>query len=327
MASFEDSKSAAELESEVEMQRGRLSDTIDELQTRLSPGQLLDQVMDMTKFQAGDFAQNMGRSISSNPLPVALVGLGLAWLMSGKSPTGGHGSHAHQPVSPHFDDGYNYGTQHAPYYDRKGGDGLGERVKHAGESLGGKASEFGDKASELGDKAGDALHRAGDAISSARHAAGDQLHAATDEARRRAHEMRDGLGQQAHEIGHQLSHAQATAMQLFRDQPLIAAALAFAAGAAVGAAVPVTAKEREVMGEASGQVTAAVKDAVAPLAEKGKELLDDVTERGREVVNEAMHKGEDVLKEARHAVEDEYAAVKDDVAHKVEEAKGRNKTL
>ena len=79
------------------------------------------------------------------------------------------------------------------------------------------------------------------------------------------------------------------------EQPLIAAALAFAAGAALGAALPVTAKENELLGETSDEVKSRIKEAAQPLMSQAKDVLDDVVEEGKTVLNETMQQGKTVL--------------------------------
>ncbi|HLV84119.1 MAG TPA: DUF3618 domain-containing protein, partial [Devosia sp.] len=45
---YESEKSSAELQRELEMQRSRVEDTIDEIQQKLSPGQLVDEMLAYT---------------------------------------------------------------------------------------------------------------------------------------------------------------------------------------------------------------------------------------------------------------------------------------
>jgi hypothetical protein len=85
-------KSAAELEREVEAQRAEVEDNLGQLQDRLSPGQMMDQLFDYAKNGNGaEFTRNLGRSVRDNPMPVALIGVGMAWLMAGGGATGAGG--------------------------------------------------------------------------------------------------------------------------------------------------------------------------------------------------------------------------------------------
>ena len=81
---------AAELEREAEAARARLSDTADQIRAKMSPGQMMDEVLN--QFRGGEGSEmfaNLRDQARDNPMALALVGSGLAWLMMGS------GSHAH----------------------------------------------------------------------------------------------------------------------------------------------------------------------------------------------------------------------------------------
>ncbi len=74
-------KSPQQLEREIEHTRARLDGTIDAIQERLSPGQLMDQAMRyMREGGAGTFVNTLGNTIRNHPMPVALIGAGALWL-------------------------------------------------------------------------------------------------------------------------------------------------------------------------------------------------------------------------------------------------------
>jgi hypothetical protein len=299
MASFDESngKSAAELEREVEMQRGRVSDTIDQIQTRLSPGQIIDQLMGTTGAQ--DFAQNMGRQIRENPLPVALLGASLLWLMSGKNPIGsGNGDR---------ETGYRGadGLVHEPYYDDPavGGNGsphhgVTDKLKDVAGSIKDAAGGIGEKLSNAKDQASRTAHDVRDGLSAAKHSIGDAAGVVSGRAR---------------SLGGQVSGMQDSVSQLLRDQPLIAGALAFAAGAALGAALPVTSKERELMGETAADLVSKAEDAAQPMVERAKGLVGDAVEEGK-----------DLVKETKDKVGEEYGHLKDEVSSMVSPSETRS---
>ena len=189
-----DHKSAAELEREVEMQRNRVSDTIDEIQDRLSPGQIVDQLMSYTKGGAGDFAQNMGKSMMANPLAGGAARRQPRLADDGQEPDGRHrrpaaGTAAGGPA--------NY---HPPYYDGLGNQRRGyandaesrqaelhsglpasaiscttrrRRFRHRRQASD-AASAAGDAVVVPSDSAGDAMGQAKDAL----RGAGEQLSSA-----------------------------------------------------------------------------------------------------------------------------------------------------
>lgn len=74
----------AELERQAEEARVRLSDTADKLRARMSPGQLMDELMG--QFRDGDsgaMLANLRTQVRDNPMALALIGSGVAWLLAG----------------------------------------------------------------------------------------------------------------------------------------------------------------------------------------------------------------------------------------------------
>jgi ElaB/YqjD/DUF883 family membrane-anchored ribosome-binding protein len=73
---------------EIHRTRDELEKTLIAIEHRLTPGQLVDHGIDYLRHSgANEFVQNLGGAAKQNPLPVALVGIGLAWLMAlGRQP-------------------------------------------------------------------------------------------------------------------------------------------------------------------------------------------------------------------------------------------------
>jgi hypothetical protein len=72
---------SAQLENEVEQARRDLTGTLDELRSRLTPGQVVDQVADYVREgPASDFIRNLTEEIRENPIPLLMVAAGMAWL-------------------------------------------------------------------------------------------------------------------------------------------------------------------------------------------------------------------------------------------------------
>jgi ElaB/YqjD/DUF883 family membrane-anchored ribosome-binding protein len=78
----ENDKDPAAIERDIDRTRASLGRTVDALESRLSPGELLDQALGMARQHGGEFATNLGRSVRNNPMPVILTGVGLAWMMA-----------------------------------------------------------------------------------------------------------------------------------------------------------------------------------------------------------------------------------------------------
>ena len=69
-----------QLEHEAEATRLKLAALLVELRQRTSPGQMAHQVIDYVREgPASEFLHNVGREVRENPLPLMLIGVGIAW--------------------------------------------------------------------------------------------------------------------------------------------------------------------------------------------------------------------------------------------------------
>ena len=82
----------------------------------------------------------------------------------------------------------------------------------------------------------------------------------------------EGAGQTAEQVGWRLE-------SFMQASPLAMGAIAAGAGAVVGSLLPETPQEREVLGDASRQVTSAARDTVEQATSKAEETLDDVEDK------------------------------------------------
>jgi hypothetical protein len=88
-------RSAADIEADVEQTRVRVAQTIDALRDSMSPGQIMDQVVDYARSSGGaEFTRNLGAQVRDNPLPVLLIGAGIGWLLLS------NGNKSAQPMGP-----------------------------------------------------------------------------------------------------------------------------------------------------------------------------------------------------------------------------------
>ena len=73
---------SARLEREAEETLWQLSGTLEELRGRMTPGRVVDQVIDYTRGSpAAEFMRNLGREVRENPIPLVVVGIGILWLL------------------------------------------------------------------------------------------------------------------------------------------------------------------------------------------------------------------------------------------------------
>ena len=89
-----DTRTADEIERDIEEERARMSGTINELQKKFSVEAIVSDLGAMFRGQ-GEVARSISQTIGRNPAAVALVGVGLAWLFLGQG--------ARQlPLAPHI---------------------------------------------------------------------------------------------------------------------------------------------------------------------------------------------------------------------------------
>jgi Protein of unknown function (DUF3618) len=75
-----------QLERKAQQARARLTKTLKELRAGLTPGQVVDQLADYAREgPAAEFFRNLARQIWENPLPLTLIGAGIAWLIIASS--------------------------------------------------------------------------------------------------------------------------------------------------------------------------------------------------------------------------------------------------
>lgn len=323
MAYDTESKSSAELQRELELQRSRVESTIDEIQQKLSPGQLVDELLAYTKGGGGEFLASLQRNVTANPLPVALLGVSLAWLMA--KPVAAQGTD-----DAAWDSSINrnrgYGGDAADSQDYPIATISGSSLQRVGQTgdAGNRYSEFIDDAGkkfraqsdQQGRRAGHFTDETGATFKGFADAAGGRIEQFRDEAgnlldeasgwashtwqlaREKMHDARDAVSDARHRtsaaganVMGQVGSLNETMIHQLRDQPLVAGALAFALGAALGSALPPTEQEDSLVGEAADAVKDQASAQAADLYEQGKEkvaeLHDAVADKGSELYQQA----------------------------------------
>jgi hypothetical protein len=233
---------------EIERTRADMSETVDAIQERLSPQNLKEQAKDRVKEatvgRAREARSGIVDTVRANPLPAALTGIGLGWLlMSARQ--------QNSAQARYRDDAYRYRptNEYAPVaagYPL--GEDEGAQGASPGEALGRARDKVGETATQAQDKAGDLAGRA-----------------------------QDKAGDLSSRIRQQAGRAGGGFRRMLNDNPLTVGTLAVGAGAAIGLAIPETAKEHEVMGEARDTVV-----------EKAQEKAQEVQQSVQRVAEEAQ---------------------------------------
>jgi hypothetical protein len=273
------------LEREAEARRAQLAQTFDELRARVTPGHVLDRLVDYATDSGGaDFFRNLRDQTVANPLALGIVGAGLAWLMLSNGRPG-------------------RGTPGTPYRGRgRMRSYFAGARERAGNALGDAAEEAAYRASEAASSIGATARTAKDA---ALETASQWREAAYEQASSRASETRAALGGAAATVYGGVAQsagrttegmkafatgAATTSRDMFDfccDQPLVLAGLGVALGAAVGAAFPSTETEGQLMGEASDDLKERTRALAQEQYEKSRSAAEAVLDKVHQKVQES----------------------------------------
>jgi ElaB/YqjD/DUF883 family membrane-anchored ribosome-binding protein len=118
------------LERETETTRTRVAELLDELRGRVSPGELVDQIVEsIGDGAAGDFVRTLGAQIRDNPLPCLMIGAGVAWLVTADYRVHGAADGSSNATESAMDQ-----VDHTMYRAREMAADAGERVADAAGS-------------------------------------------------------------------------------------------------------------------------------------------------------------------------------------------------
>jgi len=348
-------KSSAQIEREVEQTRNNVADTLDTLRQKLQPGQMVDQVVgqvsDYVRSSGGtEFMRNLGTSVRDNPMPVALIGAGIAWLlMSGGKPAPRH-AYDYDDDTPaprrigsagRVRMGMNDAISSAKEFAGDVVEAVGDAASRATAAVSDVASQAG---SAIGDAMGDARSTASDAASrlaSTGSELADRAGEATAGARRTVRSYADQASDYAEDGVQRLrgyteqavDYADDGVRRLRRDgpgrsleqiaeaQPLVFGALGLALGAALGAVLPKTEAEDRLMGEARDQVASRLGETAREGLETARSMAGEHLDRVKDTLAETYETTKDRLNEGGIAgVGQALSSAADDVARTAEDA-------
>lgn len=248
------SRRAREIQTEIAHTRAEMSETIEALQEKLRPGNLVADATDKVKTATTEKVKSMADTASGtaqdvaretrdraydivegakqNPIPALMIGAGVAWLLMDRS--------------------------------RNKGNGYGGRAQRS------EYSRTGERGYESGDyyrSTGQPLYS--DADYGRQTTGGDSITGRSMEA---VSDVRDTARRTARRTQSQMQ-------RMLNENPLLVGAAAVLVGAAVGASLPETERENELMGEARDSVV-----------DRAQEAARDAASTVREVAGEAAGK-------------------------------------
>lgn len=275
-------KTSAELEREVEDARGRIDQTVEALKDKMQPKEMFDEATKMMSGASNKVLTTAVDQLRENPIPIALIGLGIAWLAI---------SQTRRPANGAAYQGSGYYPTYEGYDE---GDSLKAKVKAKADAAKAKLSATADKAKA---KLSDVQHHASDGVSGMRGKAGEYAHLAQDKAGEYSRAARQRFD------------------ETLDSEPLVIGAIGLAVGAAIGASLPASPMERRYIGPARSKVADRAKASLGDVKDVAQRAYGQVKE---ELHRQTGPAGEGAtLREKAAAIADAGArTVKDEIEHR-----------
>ncbi len=220
----------------------------------------IERVASNTGASANEMGSSLMTTIRENPVPAALAGIGIGWLLINRS-------------------GSSSGQQTGSSVSSQANQAVGQAQQTVGQAAGQAQQAAGQVAGQAQQAAGQVAGQAQQAASQVQQTTGQVVD-----------QVQETAGQVAGQVQQQAQRARGRLEQMVMENPVPIGALALAIGGAVGLAVPGTEREQQLMGETRDRVVERVTETV-------QETAQDTMEKVQRVAEEA---GDAVEKEARY---------------------------
>jgi len=294
MTDHDNKRNAEEIEKDINQSRERLDSTLNEIEERFSPQQLLNTSYEYLRHGgANEFMANLSTTIKQNPLPFLVTTAGLGWMMlSQRQPNQGQGDQRYaSSTDQRFYTGGSSasnanGTPGAPGIPVHEGTHPNARI-HADAPSGStdEAAHQGDgegRMSDMAHKAKDAAQQLGQKAKQTTQQWGDKTHHLGDSMRDTTSNLQHGTQDSLHHMGQRARQTENQASDFIQQHPLVVGALGFALGAALGGIFPATKKEDEYMGEYRDRVVHKAAEAGQEQMDKAQDAIHEKTEPFKE---------------------------------------------
>jgi Protein of unknown function (DUF3618) len=276
--------SVSQLEKDAERTRSQLVDALDEFRANLSPGQILDQLTEYAgEGDAGEFYRGLRYQMGRHPVPMVLVGAGIAWMVVSSA----------LGDSRHRGRGGREATRRGAAPEKTGGaageagsaasDAIGRLSEMTRESAGSSvntmwqgaarsrdsleetagsvsdvaataAASMGDVGSKATALTSDVVSSARDTVGTVADSAGKAAASAYGTIAATTGRTASAVGASARHMGHNAASNARSFVDFCRSEPLVLGSMGVAIGAVLGALLPPTQTEDYLMGEKSDRL-------------------------------------------------------------------------
>lgn len=263
-------KSPQQIRDDIDRTRAGMAETIDVIQERLDPQRLRAQAREAVRGATIGRAEHMAREVQhrareagfslrdtvrNNPLPAAMVAVGLGWLAV-QATMGGDGREVRE-------------IEAYPYRER--------------DMMEGRTREM----------AGEARHRAEETMSRVQERAGETMGQAQERAGEIAGEVQHRAEEVTHEAQRQVQRARGRFETMMDENPLTMGVVALAVGAAIGMMLPSTRQEDRIMGEARDTIVHRAEEMAEETMGKVEEAAHEAERKVEETTHEAERRAQE----------------------------------
>ena len=229
-------------ESDAEQTRERIASTVDNLQSRLSPRNMVSGAVGSLQDRGVDLVDSARQMVREHPVAVSLIGLSVGLLLLNRNRIAGRDSYS-------FD----------AYEDVYGGD---------------MNDGYDATADETTERRG-VWSRVRNRASGARSTVSDRAHNAREATSEKLQTARERTSEYAERARMRASEARQRAAQGYEANPLTGALIGVAAGALIGLLLPRTRREDELLGETRDRLADAARSAARAAADTARQQLDE----------------------------------------------------
>jgi len=301
-------RNSREIRSEIDRTRSDMDETFAALDAKLTPKEIGMELWNLFKGGSSTGASKLWQVTREHPMPAAVIGLGLGWLMVESS----RKSESDQYDGRYRD--YGRGSYRQGYASSREGYYTGSDFDE--ETGSGALSSAKDKVLGVADSAKDKVKDVADSAKHAFSSAGDKVSDASDWTKEHASELGNQVSAKATDLKYtakrQVRRAKTGFWQTMESSPLMVGAATLALGVIAGLAIPSTDKEDEMMGETRDHLFDEVKEAGQQALDKGKHVAEAVADKVKEEARNqgltaegVVDKVKNVAKEATNTVKEE----------------------
>lgn len=331
-------KSPEQLEREIDQERQHIMNTLDAIGGKFSADEMLHRVSDYARRNGGEFSRNLVDTVARNPVPTMLTAIGIGWMLYQYNRPHETRPRGNYPVGYTETGDENSRWSTAGQRTEELSESVSHRVDQLRDSAGQKTEQLRDSGGQRIDQLRESAGHRAEQIRQTGNAAKESLSTAKDNLKSKASGLKGKLEISAEDLKHRFSetsaglrdrashlrHASQRQVQrasdgfnyMVEERPLVLGAVGIALGALIGAALPSTRREDQLMGgvsdRAADEASAAAHEAFDKAADLGKKVQGYAAEDAREKAAEFGRDVQDYAKsEARETAAEVGKSIQD----------------